>query len=787
MTSFPEKENTVPRPAIPLLLQCAAALWLGCLAVGEWRSSLSAEVCIVVIFPACFIVGAAAYFLRNRIEIKRIFIWFAFFALGAMLVVASGQSLQHKRAVLSGLSSATCSVRILDDVSETAFGYQATALAWPLDAGLEERTFNSWKVMLQLDDASLSYGDEFLAKVTFHAVDNDSLAYLDKRGIALRCSVSEVRNVQPSGLGILSGVRSDFSERIDRYLAAFRSNDDAKAVVKALVIGDRQDLFKSTLYNDVKVTGLAHLVAVSGAHLAIVFMVLSAVMHLFNVSKKYALALQLLFLFLYLIMVGLPISCIRAALMTGIGLCSFLSMKRSYALSSLGAAVITMIALDASAAFSVSFGLSVLSTMGIVLFAPRLISWFPTKGKLATSLLVEPFAMTCAALITTFPLSISSFSQFSLVAPLSNILAVPFVTLSCVLGILSFASMPIDFLSEIFAVGSYACSACFVGVVEALANTPVPSIPVDASLGLLVGASILICGALWFVWPRHFPVKGFSAFLLAVLVFVGAVGAGAARGTAVVMLDVGQGDAMLIKSQGLTFLIDTGNNPKKLYAALARNGVMHLNGLLVTHADDDHCGCLADLRGVVGVDAIYLAKGMETVGTTKTDNLIADASVTAKGNLVSLAVGDTFSVGSMTAKVLSPGQLIDKGENKDSLCIVVTSDLNADGKPEWKLFFGGDAESDVLDGLADKKELSDIDVLKVSHHGSKASLNQKLVGEMQPKVALISVGEGNRYGHPNADIVSLLQSGGTKVYRTDLQGDVVCNLGQDEITVRTMK
>ena len=151
-------------------------------------------------------------------------------------------------------------------------------------------------------------------------------------------------------------------------------------------------------------------------------------MRAIRLPRYLSVIIQLGFLFAYLVMVGLPVSCVRAAVMAGVGLLSFASHKRSYALSSLGAAIISLLVLDPSASNSVSFGLSALSTLGIVLFSPLLCSWIPDVGKRVKSYVAEPFVMTLSALLLTFPLSMSSFSQFAIISPISNIVAVPFVT-----------------------------------------------------------------------------------------------------------------------------------------------------------------------------------------------------------------------------------------------------------------------------------------------------------------------------------------------------------------------
>lgn len=778
-----------PRPSIPVLLQCAFALWAGCLFAGECASFVSVGmlICFAGVLILLIAIGLLVLLERGA-EFHCLLESILLFLLGVLLISFSFQSLAKERENLAQQGPEVYSLRIVEDPVESSFGKRVVALMCSPNAGFLERSLGSVKVSLLLDGNDFSFGDEFQAKVSFKPVDESSLPYLNKNGLALNCSVSDIAELHSSKLGFLAGLRSDFANHVVEALSFEGSDKNAVAVVGALVIGDRRALFESQLYDDVKVCGLAHLVAVSGAHLVIVMGLVAACVKALRTPKAPALFLQLSFLFLYLIMVGFPISCIRAALMAGAGLLAYVSSKRSYALSSLAVTIIVILAFDPSAAFSVSFGLSSLSTLGIILFTPRFCSWVTVSKGVASSMVVEPFAMTCAALITTFPLSITSFSQFSIISPLSNIVTVPLITASCALGVLSFACMCVPLISTVCMYGSYWFACCFESVVGVLATVPHASIPLDLPLIVLVGISMAICVGLWLSWPKRFPRKPIAVICSVAVTCFLALGFTSYGQTSFVMLDVGQGDAFLLRSQGKTLLIDTGNNPKKLLSALARNGVFRLDGLLVSHADDDHCGCLSDLRGVVPVRSVYLARGMDEVGTAKTSKLISEArEVAGDDGIQMLDAGTTLMFGALRCKVISPERLHDEGENEDSICLLVSSDLNFDKVPEWKAFFGGDAESDVLQKLVDKGALCDVDVLKVSHHGSKASLSDSVLDAMHPEIALVSVGAKNRYGHPANNTLSMLQDRGVRVFRSDTQGDVVCNLEQEGIAVRTMK
>ena len=329
-----------------------------------------------------------------------------------------------------------------------------------------------------------------------------------------------------------------------------------------------------------------------------------------------------------------------------------------------------------------------------------------------------------------------------------------------------------------------------LGVVHLAAKLPFAAVYLNSAYWAMF--AVALYGLVILIAVRPEAVRKWEALAAAAVCFGVCLGCAAVEYRAAeftfTMLDVGQGDSFLVKSRGLTLLIDTGNNPRKLLAGLARHGVNRLDGVVISHADDDHCGCLADLRGVVSVDSVFVAKGLSSVGTDKVDDMLKDAErLSSASGIRELAVGDMITIGSVCFKVISPEGLTDKGENDDSICLIATTDLNDDGMGEWRALFTGDAESEVLDSLNREGALEDIDILKVGHHGAKSALDEELMDVLKPEIALISVGERNRYGHPAANTVSLLESSDVEVFRTDLQGDVVCSLSQTSISIRTMK
>ena len=260
----------------------------------------------------------------------------------------------------------------------------------------------------------------------------------------------------------------------------------------------------------------------------------------------------------------------------------------------------------------------------------------------------------------------------------------------------------------------------------------------------------------------------------------------AASGDVIVMLDVGQGDSILLRSQGHAMLVDTGNQDSMLISALGRNHVRHLDEVLLTHADDDHVGSLDALASCVEIDRVVVAEDMLTCDDESCRGAIEQAGKAARG-IVGVSVGDEFAVGAFTCKVIWPHGFKGAGGNADSLCLLVSYDGDSDGEIDATALFLGDAENEELEAMLSERQVASIDIIKVGHHGSKNGITADEAERLHPDIALIGVGKQNRYGHPSEEVLSILQDVGCTVFRTDEQGDIACCLDAENVSVRTMK
>ncbi len=630
------------------------------------------------------------------------------------------------------------------------------------------------------EEVNISYGETLTSKTKLKEASETLKESFQKNGIVATATIHEYEQLDPSfsAFNAIAQVRKYAISLFDDC------SSDSDVMLKAVLTGECSQLYTSDLYQAVKVCGLAHLVAVSGAHLVIVSAFVAFLLNKTPLSKRKKVIIQVAILVAYLFFVGFPISCMRATVMSLLSCCAPLLMRRSSSLSSLGAVIIFFIGLDPTVALSVSFSLSLLATLGIVVFLPLLMAsgrkWNIPEG------IFSPVAMTLVATLLTFPISTSVFSQFSLVAPLANVIATPFLTAICTLGIVAFCVYPLPFVGPILFLILRAIGYLFTLIINMLAQIPFACIPVSVDLVIAYVVVFLVCALLWILWDRISFKRCLTVGFLVVVVLALLLIVKPASNE-IVMLDVGQGDSIVIKSNNKVILVDTGNQSSKLLEGLARNGVYHLDAVLITHPDDDHCGALSSLKGIIGIDAILVANGIKGSTEENPKELMANArKIVHDEDIVELKVGDRVAVGEFYCDVLAPEQ-ISEGGNDDSVCFLLsTSFKNANDEP-FRALFTGDAEKEIEETLVDKYHLSDLNLYKVSHHGSKNALTSELAQTLSPEIALIGVGKNNSYGHPNGQIINWLEEENCHIFRTDINGEVVCKITPEAVEVTTMK
>ncbi len=772
-----------PRPALPPVLACGLGLWASCAAVYAAAQAWSLQACLAL-GAACLAAaaGAVAALLGRR---RGVLAWCV--VLGALAGAACGcggaASLHAAWQEAADEPPGRLRFEALEDGDASLYGAQCAARV-RLASG------RAVDVRLRFPEGAPAprYGDVFEAEASLSAPGEREADWCWQRGTAATATLRQLDAVERrDALGALLGVRARAVEVIGD---AGDAGGEGAAVLQALVCGSRTALDDSDVYDAFKTAGLAHLVAVSGAHLVIVCAFAGAGLKALRAPRALAVGVQAALLLCYLALSAAPVSAVRAALMTFAGMTSFFARRRPASLNAVGLCVAAVVGSSPATALSASFALSVLSTLGIVLFAGLAAAWI---GRLAPRLprfAAEALGLTLASSVLAQPLSAALFSQVSLVAPLANAAAAPLFPLACAGGLaatLAALAVPVAGGPLLGAAALAAEALC--AVARACASLPYASMPVDLPVVPALAGAVVLAAVLWALWPapslRAAAVLASAAALAALAV---AVVIPRLAGDEIVMLDVGQGDAFVVRSRGSAVLVDTGNQDRLLREALARHAVYRLDAVVVTHGDDDHMGSLASLKGVVQVGRVLVANDALSCPCEACARLRADAvSLVGEEGVQGLAQGDELRVGSFDLDVVWPRAFSEEGGNADSVCLLARADPDGDGNPDWTALFTGDAEHEQLAEMEDRGLVGRVDVLKVGHHGSKNALTPELAAALSPRIALVSAGAGNRYGHPADKTLQELADAGAQVRRTDEEGDVSCKLTAQGIAVEALR
>ncbi|WP_426507532.1 ComEC/Rec2 family competence protein [Dactylosporangium sp. McL0621] len=531
-------------------------------------------------------------------------------------------------------------------------------------------------------------------------------------------------------------------------------------LLPGLVVGDTSRL-DPALADDFKTTGLTHLTAVSGANLAIVVGLVLALVRWCRAGPRVAALVCVLALAGFVVLVRPSPSVLRAAAMGGLALVALALGRPRAAVPALAAGVLGLVVFDPELAVDAGFALSVLATGGLVLIAPRWTEALRRRGWPRVA--AEALAVPAAAQAACAPVIAAISASVSLTAIPANLLAAPAVAPATIAGILAAVLSPV--LPSVAAFAAWVASwpaRWLVAVAHRGAGVPDGLLPWPggAAGGLLLGALLaaLLVGFRWPVVRRWVLVAAVAAVLGAVPVrFLAA--AWPPRGWLVVACDVGQGDALAVAAgPGAAVVVDAGPEPDPVDACLRRLGVRRVPLLVISHFHADHVGGLDGvLRGRV-VDGLLAPAFAEPAA--------ARSAVLARGiRATAAAPGSALVVGSLRIEVLGPVRPLTgtrSDPNNNSLVLAVTS-------AGFRILLTGDAETEEQLSLLP----SDLraDVLKVAHHGS-AYQSEEFLAAVRPRVALVSVGVGNDYGHPSPVVLARLARGGARVMRTDQQGDL---------------
>ena len=696
-------------------------------------------------------------------------------AAAACAGISCSRELAAQRALEAALSGSPVSAWELvleGDMSEGASGWRGRARV----AGTAGRVW-------LLADEPLGMG-ETLRCVGRFSPNEEGEWGASSRAQGLAGTVRAVRVLDrraPTGArGAVVALRSAVLASIDA------GSSDARALLAGTICGSTTAMAERGLDEVFAACGVSHLVAVSGGHLVLVAALGARLLARTRLPAVARAAVLLLLTGGFVMFCGAPSSAVRAWAMSVVAALAPLVGRRPHPLSAASAAALAMALVDPGVTGQLGYLLSVLCVCGICAlgayarYLVRIVLPRPAGARSGPRAALarlradaeEALALTLVSQLVTMPLTCATFAQLSLVAPLANVVLAPLFSALLALGLAAAALVWAPPLQLVALIACDAVGGALMALLRVLAGLPLACVPVSVEEGpaLLALAVLLALLLLW--WPR--ASRRVVGAALAVLLSCALVWVGRWRLLAparVVVLDVGQGDAILVTDGPAAVLVDTGPGDA-VVEALARANVFHLDAVVLTHLHADHAGGLDDVLAAVPVGRVLVPEA------TDLSELPGGCAVEEVG------YGDALGVGRFSLEVISPVEPAGGEGNEGSLELLLSFD---DGARTLTGLLAADAEVEETSAAVERGDVGDVDFLKVGHHGSEASLDAATAAALAPEVSVASAGEGNSYGHPDPACVEVLEGSGSVFLCTIWAGDVTVEPGAQGPVVSCQK
>lgn len=672
----------------------------------------------------------------------------------------------------------------IEDRCGAASDFTATVCDWP------QATERGAKITVELEGyhraRAVLYGEaELLAARPGDTVtgtaqwqsaahfDSDDVTHFNARGVyALLYGREDVRLSAGDG-DALRWLPQRAGKAFREKVAAIWDDPRVSGFLTAELTGDKSAMDDGD-YLAMQETGLAHLFAVSGLHCAFLVTLLAL---LISRRQRLLCAVTIPLLLFYMVMVGMSPSVVRACIMQIFLLIAPLFRRGSDPLTSLAAALLVILLCNPFAAASVSLQLSFSATLGMVLLSPRLYKlltgWYKGKCRpLRTALcfVAANLSATLSAVVFTAPLTAWYFRIFVLVAPLSSLLAVPaagwsfmaaFVTV-----LLGFVWLP---LASLLGWISWALVRYILWIANGMMSWRYHAVyftnPYLIYWLLFLYAAFIGCAATPDGKRKYLLASALSVLTLTAAIWVNRQDYQYGVLTALT-LDVGQGESVILTSGGETALVDCGSsNSYKDPGGLAADtlhsmGVRELSAVVVTHYHADHTNGLYEVLRRIPVQTIYLPDIEDEYGVR--ERLVSLAE--EKGAQVTYVTKETADTLGDTVLTIYPP--VQSGGDLNELGLTALASAG-----DFDLLITGDMSGSTEKKLVETYALPDIEVLVVSHHGSRYSSNIRFLKSVTPEAAVISVGDNN-YGHPSEETLQRLLAVGADIWRTDQQGTI---------------
>lgn len=662
-------------------------------------------------------------------------------------------------------------VTIISDIQEKEYKKVCTA----------KIVRNNKKILINIkmsqDIPSMKYGDSLYIEGEFKQPEEarNYKGYNYKQYLKTKKIIGTVELEKAK---ILKSSNGSFIHNIQKYIKDTRNGtltDEEGNLLLAILLGDK-DKLSEDIQESFKTSNLSHMLAVSGAHVSYIILGLTYVLQNSIIGKKNGKIVCIFFLLVFMAITNFTPSVTRACIMAVLTLFSGIIYRKSDVYTNISVAALITLIFNPYNLLDLGFQLSYGGTIGIIIFIKRIQE--KKSNSKVINYIKQMALVSIYANIIIIPIMMYHFNTVSFTFIISNIMASPILGIIVITGFLFIiASITVKPLTRLIAIFIKPILSILIKISQICSKLPFSNILVVTPYMFNVisyYAIILYC-----IKSKKNNKCKIIICLLIVLILINFIIYIFPQKLRIFFIDVGQGDStLIITPDKKTVLIDGGGSDsfdvgeKVLLPYLLDRRILKIDYVLISHFDTDHCGGILTIMEKVKVKNIIISEQAEH---SENYERFKKLMIHKKIRLIEVKKGDKIKIGRYSEfKILFPTSRLLSENPLNNNSIVAQFNYN-----NFKMLFTGDieklAEQQIL--KAEKAEIR-ADILKVAHHGSKTSSIPEFIKAVKPKIALIGVGKNNTFGHPNKQTIKNLENIKCRIYRTDIQGEIIIKIDQ---------
>lgn len=662
-------------------------------------------------------------------------------------------------------------VTIISDIQEKEYKKVCTA----------KIVRNNKKILINIemsqDIPSIKYGDSLYIEGEFKKPEEarnykgyNYKQYLKTKKIIGTVELEKAKILKSSNGSFIHNIQKYIRDTINGTLT-----DEEGNLLLAILLGDK-DKLSEDIQESFKTSNLSHMLAVSGAHVSYIILGLTYVLQNSIIGKKNGKIVCIIFLLAFMAITNFTPSVTRACIMAILTLFSSIIYRKSDVYTNISVAALITLIFNPYNLLDLGFQLSYGGTIGIIIFIKRIQE--KKSNSKVINYIKQMALVSIYANIIIIPIMMYHFNTVSFTFIISNIMASPILGIIVITGFLFIiTSITVKPLTSLIAIFIKPILSILIKISQICSKLPFSNILVVTPYMFNVisyYAIILYC-----IKSKKNNKCKIIICLLIVLILINFIIYIFPQKLRIFFIDVGQGDStLIITPDKKTVLIDGGGSDsfdvgeKVLLPYLLDRRILKVDYVLISHFDTDHCGGILTIMEKVKVKNIIISEQAEH---SENYERFKKLMIHKKIRLIEVKKGDKIKIGRYSEfKILFPTSRLLSENPLNNNSIVAQFNYN-----NFKMLFTGDieklAEQQIL--KAEKAEIR-ADILKVAHHGSKTSSIPEFIKAVKPKIALIGVGKNNTFGHPNQQTIKNLENIKCRIYRTDLQGEIIIKIDQ---------